>query len=1465
MTLNDIAQRTSDRLESAYGKKLPPAWIYAQLAHETNGGTSDLAVNYNNFAGLTQTQDNGLAQPDGSNYYMSFESQEDFADYFADYLNLYEGDGLFSATNLQEYASALKSGGYFGDSVENYVNGMNNWLGNSNAIGFDDFAMIANDKLNPKMPLNIEKPEVLSPKEVGAATLEDKFFNSLYDSAIWGTFRTLAAKKDMPDDVDFKLTQEDIDNVQKELGGDYAATLYVCQNAHSAAQLRKLTAMKQADIERRERVDASGIDENTFGTIAGGLLDPLNLIPLAGAAGKVGRFARYAKLAGTYSAFNVAERSATQALTGYQQNLPMAALVGAFAGGGIPLGFDLAGKFLSKTVKTGREMMGQSLVMRDTANALAAGTKAPNQVMSSTDFLERLNKVHDVEFATQIADRALRKRLSPKKGVFVTSLKEAQQIYKEYGVDVPHNAKALYDDATNTAVLIKDNIDDLTQVEKLLWHEKGAHGLRHILKEKEYNALMEKVRAKLDNPSPAMRRAMAKAEGSRNPEEILGYLVEEAKPSNPLMKALRKAVNKAYNAAGFEGRMSDDELIDIVKAAAEVNMENSKGYRMLADGSTIYHGVHFSQNNPVNPAIVSRNIKGSLKDWARRSAILATPYSLARNSLSKIMREFGDIMMINPYKDKALKRIPVEEYKRQMVNKLNPYINKYHEARQQYILKQLPFVGRFSPQMKLDFDKAVTICYNATYGNNIAAHIGVQFDPIVIQAAKIQKELRDTIIDIAQNFDKMTGGLGENLIDKAWKNIDDETWRFIDVDKLSSFISRFSAGKKGAIAFLSDYAKTAAKRDIIRQQLDEEAVRVWQKEAQELAKKGLPASPKPQPITDTQLEEAIEKMADKWALGIVDHNTHNRGASIRDLTDGAKSLPNFRHRMPMDTSTIKNCPLGFDFSFDNELREFDFDRTVPYLCNRIAGEAALSTYLKNTNRKAEDFFGNSINVLDNVANKRREIEMELKDACDKGYISNTDVKQELEAFDYVISKIRGVDAEYKPKTYGDAYAELLTNASYFQNGGLMGVSQLGEMGGLIARCGIDCLLDIMPGIGKTLRDIQYGKAFNKNMDELTLDVMGDEVSRYIWHNIEATSTRNFRDVAAHNSRIANVADKVGNYVKTMDSVVNTINFLPKLEYTMRQSARKQTVIDVVKWVNGKDFNWWRNPFSKLKCDAAGITDADAFRQALKPYLKFDSKGKLTSFDYKALEKADPDSAIRFRTLVDYQADIAVTSSNTIGDANLLKGTSPFWRVFFQFKDFALRATHTQSMRAFKNREIEDFLSLGFSVLTTASATMVADNIKAWMRYPEDKSKREKFLKKKALSDEKSWLRILLRTPILSISSFPSDISDVLGINPLESARTTVSRKEKNKKSFVDSPDSYLGEAITQLPAVRTGFDATKALVNSSTDMYNKGRLSKDDIRLITNTMVGNTMIPAVYLREELLHNSPRQEKYKYTR
>ena len=98
--------------------------LYSQWSHETNGFTSDLCEEYNNLGGVTQTSVNNTPQPDGQYYYMQFESVEEYAEYFGRYLRLYEENGIYDASSIEDYAGALKDGGYFGDTLENYVAGM---------------------------------------------------------------------------------------------------------------------------------------------------------------------------------------------------------------------------------------------------------------------------------------------------------------------------------------------------------------------------------------------------------------------------------------------------------------------------------------------------------------------------------------------------------------------------------------------------------------------------------------------------------------------------------------------------------------------------------------------------------------------------------------------------------------------------------------------------------------------------------------------------------------------------------------------------------------------------------------------------------------------------------------------------------------------------------------------------------------------------------------------------------------------------------------------------------------------------------------------------------------------------------------------------------------------------------------------------------------------------------------------
>ena len=103
------------------GEPIKPEWIYSQWSHESGNFNSELADGYHNLGGLTQEEPNDTPQPDGSFYYMQFDSYEDYADYFGRYLRLYREDGLYDSTCIDDYVVALKNGKYFGDSLDDYL------------------------------------------------------------------------------------------------------------------------------------------------------------------------------------------------------------------------------------------------------------------------------------------------------------------------------------------------------------------------------------------------------------------------------------------------------------------------------------------------------------------------------------------------------------------------------------------------------------------------------------------------------------------------------------------------------------------------------------------------------------------------------------------------------------------------------------------------------------------------------------------------------------------------------------------------------------------------------------------------------------------------------------------------------------------------------------------------------------------------------------------------------------------------------------------------------------------------------------------------------------------------------------------------------------------------------------------------------------------------------------------------
>lgn len=122
--------------------------IFAQWYHESGGFSSQLARENYNFGGMTQNEPTGDPkdkQPDGGNYYMHFGNEEEWAEYYAYYCNKCNEPSLSGSTDVTDFATRLKKNGYFGASIDEYVNGMN---GAMSAIpsGQPNMSLIDNSK-----------------------------------------------------------------------------------------------------------------------------------------------------------------------------------------------------------------------------------------------------------------------------------------------------------------------------------------------------------------------------------------------------------------------------------------------------------------------------------------------------------------------------------------------------------------------------------------------------------------------------------------------------------------------------------------------------------------------------------------------------------------------------------------------------------------------------------------------------------------------------------------------------------------------------------------------------------------------------------------------------------------------------------------------------------------------------------------------------------------------------------------------------------------------------------------------------------------------------------------------------------------------------------------------------------------------------------------------------------------------
>lgn len=1030
--------------------------------------------------------------------------------------------------------------------------------------------------------------------------------------------------------------------------------------------------------------------------------------------------------------------------------------------------------------------------------------------------------LHDAKLAVAFKSPIL-ERLGKTGRVVVTTAENASQLVEKMsGRKIPETAKAFYVPNEDYAILLADRVKP-EEVNGVLAHEFAVHGgLKKTLGEQTYEELLQRIHKQANNPKTSIFK-MRREAGTHDPEEILAYMIEHDKLPSNLMEIMRGLFNKAHKADGIS--FTKEDVKKILSQQLDAERAAATGIHFNEDGSTAFAGLQFSKDSLFNANLwndlfslegdvvkmtqqgwLLEHVPNFMKPYAGRFTKLFEQgyFGTAFTSASNTMRSLAGQLWEDARGRGAfrLNAMAAETHKEMLKKQLYRGIFQYIDARAEAIGQM---AGRFSRAKALAFDQEVYRYYNAHYAGNIAGGLMEDAPDGVKKAAAILDEYRKTQIQLGKNSSRMVGSKYGSLVEDAWEPVDAELWRHIDKDAQTTLLSHANNPEELAAlhAQLVEYARRFAKRDVIRQQLEREG----QLAAERIRARGETAVPVP--VTDDLIEEVIERDAQEWAKKCMDISGSHDLQAAENVTGELGNLPFFRKRLALDTSGIMEFDVGgnrFEFSFDNNLRDFDLTKIMQQNAERFAGDAAVKAV-----------FGSDGNMRRTLAG----VQHELSTAAATGNgVKNW--KAEYQTLVDGINELRGMRPPDDIMTRSRAFWRFFQNLSYAKNGANMGWAQLGEAGGAMAYGGVKRVFDAFPPIRRFMNDLEYGKITAETLRE-TEDMM---FARSQESRIYGTSygDRAVREQLTSGSLIDRALIGANDFTANLGKITSTVNMLPKMTEEMVKGMRAQTLADCIRWAEGKKFSKWRNPFSEAKMRAARLTKENQtlIREHINKYVSKDAGGNLLDIDVKAWQAENPVTYAQLWNLIQNQAERAIISGSRSGNRNLLKNMNSFTRMLFQFKDYNLRAINAQTLRAFTAGDVDDAVAAGMSIVTNlASYGARCAATYQVMKAAGLTDKAEKY-KERMFSDEQLFRVAAVRSAILgTFPSFANDTAEMLRPD-WGTVRTTVNgRYQKGSADMPLDVGDMVGNAITQLPAIKEAtvlpLQAIQAVQNAGGD------------------------------------------------
>uniref|UniRef100_A0A7D5JH80 Peptidoglycan transglycosylase n=1 Tax=Escherichia virus LS3 TaxID=2743777 RepID=A0A7D5JH80_9CAUD len=444
-------------------------------------------------------------------------------------------------------------------------------------------------------------------------------------------------------------------------------------------------------------------------------------------------------------------------------------------------------------------------------------------------------------------------------------------------------------------------------------------------------------------------------------------------------------------------------------------------------------------------------------------------------------------------------------------------------------------------------------------------------------------------------------------------------------------------------------------------------------------------------LTPEGLAAAVDKYANDKAYGISHTEQFERSSVMEENINGLVGLENnsfleARNLFDSDMSIV--LPNGQTFSVNN-LREWDMDKIVPAYNRRVNGDIAIMAGTGKTTKDMKD-------LVETMMNKAGD------DGKLKGEVST--LRDTLKILTGRARRDGADDAAFA------TVMRTMTDLSFFAKNAYMGVQNLTEIGGMLARGNVRAMLHGVPmfrdlafrnkKVGaseiKDLHNVIFGKELDDSIRPSKQDVI-DRLRSYSdlgrWAATALGTAKYYTGELAVRSPFTKVLNGTTNYL--LDA--GRQGFLSDIvEHSLTGSKRRF------------DDRWLKT---------AGISDEQwkGIKSLISESVTRGPDGKYTIKDKKAFSQ-DPRAMDLWR-MGDTIADETLLRPHKLSNMDA-KAYGPLAKTVLQFKNFVIKSINGRTMRTFynatkNNRAMDAALSTVISMGLAGIYYMAQAHVKAY--------------------------------------------------------------------------------------------------------------------------------------------------------